>query len=293
MFVPAGWGGIGWVSAVRGVGADPLMSHNTSSPVPAGPPGDPDPSLIDVVPGMPVVPITVWRTPAGGDPAAVTDRLAYRLLAAYTDPGDTVVDLTDTPTLAAAAVTGDRHHVQARTNGGGAVVVVATTPASGRRRPRSWRGLAGGELPEITDWFGDDLRDPDRPPGTTTVLVPTLPVGTGLVTLVVAVWPPHPDPHTHTRALTGLLAAAVAILRPGGCLAFVATGGAAGYGTLVAAARTAGLRYLQHIVAVRAEVAADEFVYHATPTDLAALAGDGTHASVHTDVLVFTTGSHR
>jgi hypothetical protein len=56
---------------------------------------------VDVVPGDPPVPITVWRTPAA-EAGVMSTRLAARLLAAYTRRGDTVHDATFDPEFARA-----------------------------------------------------------------------------------------------------------------------------------------------------------------------------------------------
>ena len=63
-----------------------------------------DPTLIDLVAGDPPVPITVWRTARSDDDAgrSIGARLAYRLVAAYSRPGEAVVDLTDGHALTAA-----------------------------------------------------------------------------------------------------------------------------------------------------------------------------------------------
>ena len=84
-----------------GRGATTTMSTHQ----PFRPPTVADPAAeadVDVVAGDPPVPITVWRTPAG-------DRLAHRLLAAYTRRRDYVIDLTDTTAIAAAAASAARH----------------------------------------------------------------------------------------------------------------------------------------------------------------------------------------
>ena len=87
----------------------PHTPTHPTHPDPAGPVAA-EASLVDVVAGDPPVPITVWRTartdtdPAGTLPA----RLAYRLVAAYSRPGDTVVDLTHDHALTAACATGGR-----------------------------------------------------------------------------------------------------------------------------------------------------------------------------------------
>jgi ABC-type sugar transport system substrate-binding protein len=98
----------------------------------------------------------------------------------------------------------------------------------------------------------------------------------------------------------------VALLRPGGCLVLVVRGkpGTAvpaspqDYGPLVDAAADAGLGYLQHIVAVHADVApdsGDRFTYYATDAELRALSGGEravAHLPVHADLMVFTPRQH-
>jgi hypothetical protein len=65
---------------------------------------------IDVVPGTPPVPITVWRTPSDEPGPHLGPRLAARLLAAYTHTGDTIYDTTGDPVLRQTATTTGRHY---------------------------------------------------------------------------------------------------------------------------------------------------------------------------------------
>ena len=65
---------------------------------------------IDVVPGIPPVPITVWRTPSDEPGPHLGPRLAARLLAAYTRGGDTIYDTTGDPVLRQATTTTGRHY---------------------------------------------------------------------------------------------------------------------------------------------------------------------------------------
>jgi hypothetical protein len=67
--------------------------------------------VIDVVPGDPPVPITVWRVadpadPYRHDPDGLTGRTAQLLVALHTRPGDTIVSLADDPAIAGAAGAG-------------------------------------------------------------------------------------------------------------------------------------------------------------------------------------------
>jgi hypothetical protein len=65
---------------------------------------------IDVVPGTPPVPITVWRTPTDEPGPHLGPRLAARLLAAYTSPGDAIYDTTSDPVLRQSATSTGRHY---------------------------------------------------------------------------------------------------------------------------------------------------------------------------------------
>ncbi|MET8149130.1 hypothetical protein ACIBSW_39750 [Actinoplanes sp. NPDC049668] len=67
--------------------------------------------VIDVVPGVPPVPITVWRVADPDDPYrhdldGLTGRTAQLLVGLYTRPGDTIVSLGDDPAIAGAAGAG-------------------------------------------------------------------------------------------------------------------------------------------------------------------------------------------
>jgi len=74
------------------------------------------------------------------------------------------------------------------------------------------------------------------------------------------------------------LASCAAQLAVGGCVAVVLTDGEVSFSqSLIAAARTAGLTYLQHIVAA-----------HDLSDRHGQLDDDGTHIRVHSDVLVFS-----
>src|SRR5690348_13594915 len=69
----------------------------------------------DLVAGDPPVPLTVWRTartPADAG-RVVGARLAVRLVAAYSRPGEAVVDLTDGHALTLACAAGGRRHHRA------------------------------------------------------------------------------------------------------------------------------------------------------------------------------------
>jgi hypothetical protein len=249
---------------------------------------------IDVVPGDPPVPLTVWRTPAGPDPTPIPTRLAYRLLAAYTDPGDTIIDLTGSPAIADVAATGNRSLVHARFTPADALVVTDTAPA---RPPRDRHGIpvAAGELPELADWFGDDLRHTDRPTGTIPDQPTDTPPAGSTRSLLVASWPLHSTDPVAVVRLRTLAGSACRILQPVGSVVFIATSDTpapGNYSTLVLAATAAGLRYLQHIVAIGADITADQLTYLSTDHDLEDR-DPARHHRVHTDLLVFSTPTGR
>ena len=272
-----------------------------------------DPTATDLVPGDPPVPITVWRTARSGDDQSTTIgvRLASRLVAAYSRPGDAVIDLTDGHVLADACRRGYRRHHQARfTDTAAVILAVSSTLAEADQTPA---GEDDGETPGLVAWFGDsltaDLTDdlpPHDPPydgapvapvrGVATVAAPT--------SLVVAGWPLHAAEGPNRDRLGWLLAAAAHLLRPAGCLVLVVAGGIGAapqdFTAVVGAARAAGLGYLQHIVAVRADIDGDRFTYYATDEELLALAHARrgqlvmAHLPVQADLMVFTPvgGAH-
>jgi hypothetical protein len=103
---------------------------------------------IDVVPGTPPVPITVWRTPADEPGPHLGPRLATRLLAAYTRTGEAIYDTTGDPVLRQTATTTGRHY----------------TSGTGRSRSRVQPVAL-----VVTGWPTD--HDPDLDPDLDPVLV--------------------------------------------------------------------------------------------------------------------------
>ncbi|MEV6523139.1 hypothetical protein AB0M43_14410 [Longispora sp. NPDC051575] len=225
--------------------------------------------LLDVVPGVPQVPLTVWRTPrTHTDPADshIPAHLATRLVKAYSAPGDQVIDLTDGIVLAAPAATGGRAHHAAR--------FTDTTYLSISPHATAMIGAAQSSA-----------------------------VGTGRAALMVAAWPLAADPVAGELRRAWLLASASKLLRPGGCLVLIAATAPGAvpvpedFTPVVAAASGARLGYLQHIVAVSAPAVGDEFVYvtddpppgpvprQHDPNDMPF---QPVHASVHADLFVFT-----
>ena len=314
-----------------------------------------DRPLVDLVAGDPPVPITVWRTARrpGDHGASMPARLARRLVAAYSRPGEAIVDLTDDHALTTACRTGTRRHhpawftdVASLTVGPATATGTGTdgtdladdeadtdlpVPHHGARPTRVTRtdpdgGADSGADPDQAapavspaDWFGDDLTDaylpPQHPPVTP---VPDDASLTGLTSLVVASWPLDPDPAAGRVRLAWLLTACRDLLRPGGCLVLVVAAQTRHPGSgqavtpedfspIVTAAARTGLGYLQHIVAVAADISGehgDAFVYHVDDEELLALsharAADSgqqwtvAHLRVHADLLVFTpTTAHK
>ncbi|MGW3890500.1 hypothetical protein ACWD69_17570 [Micromonospora chokoriensis] len=269
-------------------------------------------TLIDLIAGDPPVPITVWRTArTDADPhTSLPTRLAYRLVAAYSRPGEAVVDLTTDHVLAPICAQGGRQHHRAWfTDSSNPIIGPATAgpPApTTETNPLTAPGeLDAGDVqdpPELVDWFGDDLTDPNLPGADAAVVRPSDDGPLDAVTsLVVAGWPLHEAGTMARVRLAWLLTACARLLRPGGCLVLV-VGVPAGtqptpedFGPLVAAASAAGLGYLQHIVAVEADTDGDQFVYyHGTDEELLTLVHANpeqwsvAHLRVHADLMVFT-----
>ncbi|MEV0003467.1 hypothetical protein AB0H28_14430 [Micromonospora sp. NPDC050980] len=261
-----------------------------------------DPTLIDVVAGDPPVPVTVWRTAHGPADAgrSLGARLTYRLVAAYTRPGEVVVDLTADHALSAVcAAGGRRHHPGWFTDASSLIIGPATPPA--RTDPADPAaaddrdGDEGDGLPDMTAWFGDDLTD-GHPPAERTIAAAGLTSLGEATSLVVACWPLDADGTTNRVRLAWLLSACARLLRPGGCLVLVVTvpsaaaGGPEDFSPVATAAAQVGLGYLQHIVAVGADTDGDAFVYHVTDEELLTLTHPQwvAHVRVHADLLVFS-----
>ncbi|PZG12493.1 hypothetical protein C1I95_25665 [Micromonospora craterilacus] len=271
-----------------------------SMPQPAHQGGIPHIPSIDLVAGDPPVPISVWRTArTDGDAGlGVGARLAYRLVSAYSQPGEVVVDLTAGHRLAdACAAGGRRHHPAWFTDAASMIIGGATPPAE---PDPNEGGDDEDDLPDLDTWFGDDLTDPDLPPSGEPVA--DLPPGSPLeaaTSLVVATWPLDDSDATNRVRLAWLLTACAGLLRPGGCLILVVTAPTGAtpedFTPVVQAAAGVGLGYLQHIVAVTADTDGDTFVYHITDEELLTLAQQNSdqpwavaHLRVHADVLVFS-----
>jgi hypothetical protein len=256
------------------------------------------------VAGDPPVPITVWRTPAGDDQATIPARLAQRVIAAYSRPGEVVVDLTDDHALTSATLRATRRHHPGWFTDAAALIIGTPTPPGAAEPDRATppRVITGrrrrvADPLEVAAWFGDDLAE-DLPPHDGTTPHPGAGTVQGATSLVVAGWPLHAVDATNRTRLGRLLHACVQLLRPGGCLVLVVRAAAGvttapeDFGPLIETAGQARLGYLQHIIAVRADVDGDQFVYHATDEELLALAHGGgqcavAHLKVHADLLVF------
>jgi hypothetical protein len=257
--------------------------HNPADP--AEPPDDP---MIDQVPGVPPVPITVWRTPSNDTHTSMSPRLAYRLVAAYSAPGDIIIDLTGTDSIAEVAATGHRIHLRAAF-GAARLTISAAAPPAGASTPTGTAARRGVEAAEPSDWFGDDLHTPTNPD---TGALHGGPVADGRPSLIVAPWPLDQREAGNATRLGVLVATATRILRPGGCLIFSTRQPAADFTALVDAGHTVGLRYLQHIIAISADIDGDHFVYYADGRDLDH-PDPPRHTRIHTDLIVFTTTSGR
>ncbi len=264
-----------------------------------------DAAQTDLVAGDPPVPITVWRTARTEADAGrcIGARLAARLIAAYSRPGEIVVDLTDGHALTHASTVGGREHRAAWFTDAASLIIGPASPASADDVLLEVADGATDEVdpPEVSVWFGDDLTDPDLHSTGTPVDMPADGSLYGVTSLVVAGWPLDATGEAANRVrLAWLLTACAQLLRPGGCLILVVTVPAGAppapedFTSVVQAAAGVRLGYLQHIVAVAADTDGDAFVYHlSTDEELLALTGatDGwqaAHLRVHADLLVFS-----
>ncbi|MFE0530416.1 hypothetical protein ACFW0V_22750 [Micromonospora parva] len=291
------------------------MSEQTPHPHPQADHSEPaDSTLIDLIAGDPPVPITVWRTArTDADPHAILPtRLAYRLVAAYSRPGEAVADLTTGHVLAPICAQGGRQHHRAWFTDSSSLIIgpatavtpAATTETNPLTAPGEPEAGDAQDPPRLVDWFGDDLTDPDLPGADAAVVRPPDdgPLDAA-ISLVAASWPLHEAGTTARVRLAWLLAACARLLRPGGCLILVVAVPAGtqptpeDFGPLMAAATAAGLGYLQHIVAVEADTDGDQFVYYGTDEELLTLAHANpeqwsvAHLRVHADLMVFTPPS--
>jgi SAM-dependent methyltransferase len=299
---------------------DTHSPHPTPSPDPSensdrsGTHPIPFDALIDTVAGDPPVPITVWRTArtTTDTGAVIGARLAYRLISAYSRPGEAVVDLTDGHALLAACRTGNRRHHPGWFTDVASLIIGPATPAT-PAPTGGHTGEAGNENAsrvgdtdsldpaDLRAWFGDDLTDlhlsadsePVEPPADGASLQ-------GTTSLVVAMWPLDAGDAENRVRLAWLLTACARLLRPGGCLVLVVANPSGAparpedFSPISEAAATVGLGYLQHIAAVDADAGAEAFIYHLTDEELLGLAADSgqqwavAHLRVHADLLVFS-----
>ncbi|WP_345140637.1 hypothetical protein [Dactylosporangium darangshiense] len=186
---------------------------------------------IDVVPGDPPVPITVWRVADvdagwGHHADALSPRLAALLVGVRTRPGDTIVSIGDDPALAGAAGAGGR--------------IYRSVP------------------------HPDQLADLDHAAGTVALIVLPWPPANrpngmhrdGLITMLSAC--------RRLMSPGGCTIIALAGLPPQ--QTFVQHSS-----TLIPAAQQAGLDWLQHIIAITAPIVGQHITWQAQPTDPAML----------------------
>ncbi|MER7992308.1 hypothetical protein [Micromonospora chalcea] len=268
-----------------------------------GPLAEVDPTAIDLVAGDPPVPLTVWRTAhtLGDAGRSIGTRLAGRLIAAYSRPGEAVVDITADHALTQACAAGARRHHPAWFTDTSSLIIGPATVAPSAGTTGDAEPGEQDDLPEMGAWFGDDLTDPQLHPPTDTPTDNALQQATSLV---VACWPLHEHAAANRVRLAWLLTACAALLQPGGCLILVVTvpvGTTASpedFSGVVQAAAGVGLGYLQHLVAVTADTDGDAFVYHVTDEELLTLTTTDqrwqmAHLRIHADLMVFSRSQSR
>jgi hypothetical protein len=219
--------------------------------------------VLDVVPGDPPVPITVWRVADEGDPYShhhtdgLTGRTAQLLVGLYTRVGDTIVSLGHDPAIAGAAGAGARRYL----------------PVDAAHR----------------------LADLDHVAGTVQLIMlpwpPAIPERTGPAPAGPATAGPGVSgPAMDVEAMVDLFTACRVLLAADGytivAVPPVTAANVHHLWQLVPAARRAGLGWVEQIVAITANIDGDRLEVPAAPADPATLrlADD---LVVHIDLYVF------
>jgi len=231
---------------------------------------NPAPGTAAAGPAGPGVPLSIWPgLPAhdtrDGQPCAgpVTVAAARRVIDAFSVPGDLVATAGGSPSVAAAAAAAAAsRRVLALTAGPALLLQRPGVPAA---LPPPADPAAGTAALAIAGWRGPGCcgQEPDAEP---------------------------------VEDRGPVFAACERVLRPGGVLAVITSpaapggplvgtfGSAGAAGSVVAAARAAGLVYVQHIVLARAAIDGDRLTPAAPGTGPATPGG----SPVHDDLFVFT-----
>ena len=213
--------------------------------------------VLDVVPGDPPVPITVWRVADADDPYShhadgLTGRTAQLLVGLYTRAGDTIVSLGHDPAIAGAAGAGGRRYL----------------PVDAPHR----------------------LADLDHVAGTVQLIMLPWPPATQNDTGTRVSGPAVSGPAMDVEAMVDLFTACRVLLAADGytivAVPPVTAANVHHLWQLVPAARKAGLGWVEQIVAITANVDGDRLDVPAAPADAATLrlADD---LVVHIDLYVF------
>ena len=222
---------------------------------------DPAPATAAAGPAGPGVPLSIWPGLPAHDTrdsqrcgGPVTTAAARRVIDAFSLPGDLVATVGGSQAVAGAAAAAGRR-----------VLVLTASPGPARQRP-------GGPA----------------------ALPPAADPAAGTAGLAIAGWRgpgccgPGPASADGQPGPGLAFAACERVLRPGGVLAVLTSPATPGgtlagtAGSVVAAARAAGLVYAQHIVLVRAAIDGDRL----TPADAGPAVAGGRPA--HDDLLLFT-----
>jgi hypothetical protein len=245
----------------------PQPFNSTGDGLPAGPVPDTTAAGRRAAGGTgPGVPLSIWPglpdpggardgVPCGGP---VTTAAARRVIDAFSRPGDLIAVPAGSPAVTQAAAAAGRR-----------VLTLTLTPG----------------------------RDPGRQrPGVPAALPPSGDPDTGTATLAIAGYCGSGCSGRHPGGPGGdlnpgpVFAACERVLRPGGVLAVITSPAAPGgtltdtAGSVVVAARAAGLVYAQHIILVRAAIDGDRLVPAGPGPGPAAPGG----RAVHDDLVVFT-----
>jgi hypothetical protein len=206
---------------------------------------------------LPAVPAVVWRIrPLETDvPGSLGSRLADRLVATYSRPGDIVLDFTADSAVSGACVRGRRRPRPAWfSDVSGVTLGLSELPSDLSSDGVESLSPAVGEPAAVGVWFGDDLTEQQRGrAGSLSVAAMS-----SMATLAVV-----PSGLVGPDALPWLLADCSRLSARGACL-LVTThrpASATAAATLLSAAQTAGLRPIQRVAVVSAGSGPERFSY--------------------------------
>jgi hypothetical protein len=226
--------------------------------------------VIDVVPGDPPVPITVWRVADDNDPYGhdhadgLTGRTAQLLVGLYTQVGDTIVSVGSDPAIAGAAGAGGRRYL----------------PVENTHRLADLDHVAGAVQLIVLPW-----------PPATRQRTDTAVSGSAISGSAIS------EPAMDAKEMVELFTTCRMLLAADGytivAVPRAIAANVAHLWQLVPAARKAGLGWVEQIVAISAAIDGDQLDVPAAPADRSTLRlADDLTAHVDLYVFVIRRGRH-